>query len=96
VFLEKILEGLSWGLFVVAILVPIASFNVAWSWLGPILRRSKEEELELLTDFLEEEFEEEPPLPENEELQRQRYRFTASTIVRPPNVIRRKDNENED
>ena len=95
-FLEKILEGLSWGLFVVAILVPIVSFNIAWSWLEPILRKQKEEELELLTDLLEEEFEEEPPLPDNEEPQRQHYRFTASTIVRPPNVIRRKDNENED
>ncbi len=95
-FLEKILEGLSWGLFVVAILVPIASFNVAWSWLGPILKKQKEEERELLTDLFEEEFEEEPPLPDNEESQPPRYRFTASTIVRPPNVIRREDSENED
>jgi hypothetical protein len=89
-----ILKGLSWGLFGVSALIPLCAFSVAWSYLGPILKRRKEEELELLTDLFEEEFEEEPTLPKNEEPQR--YRFVASTIVRPPNIVRRKDSENED
>ncbi len=93
-FLEKILWGLSWGLGIVALLVPVCSFTIAWSWLRPILNRPKE----VLADVFEEEFEEEPPLPENppSEEPPQRYRFVASTIVRPPNIIRRKDSENED
>lgn len=91
-FLEMFLKGLSWGLFGVAALTPICAFSVAWSYLGPILRKQKEEELELLTDLFEE-YEEEPPIPENPP---QRYRFVASTIVRPPNVVRREDTENDD
>ena len=95
-FVEMILKGLSWGLFGVSVLIPLCAFSVAWSYLGPILSKQKEEELELLTDLLEEEFEEEPPLPINKVEPPQRYRFTPSTIVRPPNVIRREDSENED
>jgi hypothetical protein len=96
VFFEMMLKGLSWGLFGVSALIPLCAFSVAWSYLGPILRKQKEEELELLTDLFEEEFEEEPPLPESEEKPPQRYRFVASTIVRPPNIIRREDTENDD
>ena len=93
-FLDMILSGLSWGLFGVAALVPIAAFSVAWSWLGPILKRTEEqqEELEALTELFEED---EPDLPSNEGPP-PRYRYTASTIVRPPNIIRREDSENED
>lgn len=94
-FLEMMLKGLSWGIFCVSVLVPICAFSVAWSHLGPILRKRKDEELELLTDLLEEDFEEEPPLPDNKEVS-PRYRFTASTIVRPPPVVRKEDIENED
>lgn len=92
-FLEMILKGFSWGLFGVAVLIPLCAFNIAWSHLGPILRKQREEELEVLTDLLEEEFEEEPPLPESEP---PRYKYIASTIVRPPNVIRKEDSENDD
>ncbi len=92
-----ILKGLSWGLFGVAALIPICAFSVAWSHLGPVLKRAEEQEeleLELLTDLFEED-EEPPELPTNE-APRQLYKYTASTIVRPPNVVRREDNENED
>ena len=93
-FIEMILKGLSWGLFGVSALIPLCAFSVAWSHLGPILRKQKEEELELLTDLFEEEFEETPALPANEP---PRYRYpTPSTIVRPPNVVRREDIENDD
>ena len=96
-FLEMILKGLSWGLFGVAVLVPLCAFSVAWSHLGPVLRRKVEqEELELLTDLFEEDEDEpEPDLPSNEK-PAQRYRFTPSTIVRPPNVVRKEDIENDD
>ena len=50
-FIEMILKGLSWGLFGVAAMIPLCAFSVAWSHLGPILRKQKEEELELLTDL---------------------------------------------
>ncbi len=88
-FLEMLLKGLSWGVFFVALLIPIACFNVAWSWLGPRLRKPVE-------PLTEEVFEEKPELPDNEEGPPPRYRFTPSTIVRPPNVVRREDIENED
>jgi hypothetical protein len=91
-----ILKGLSWGLFGVAALIPLYAFSIAWSWLGPILRKSAEDELELLTDVFEEDFEEEPELPSNEEEPPPRYKYIASTIVRPPHVIRREDNEDGD
>jgi hypothetical protein len=96
-FLDMILKGLSWGLFGVAAAIPLCAFSIAWSWAGPILKRAeeqKEEELELLTDLFEED-EDEPELPLNEE-PAPRYRFTPSTIVRPPNHVRREDDENED
>jgi hypothetical protein len=95
-FLEMILRGLSWGVFGVAVLIPLCAFSVAWSWAGPLLKRAreqKEEELELLTDLFEED-EEPPELPDNADSRH--YRFTASTIVRPPKVVRREDDENED
>ncbi len=94
--LDMILKGLSWGLFGVAALIPLCAFSVAWSHLGPILKRAEkqEEELELLTDLFEED--EEPELPDNEEGPPPRYKYTASTIVRPPNIVRRKDSENGD
>jgi hypothetical protein len=94
-FLERILEGLSWGLFGVAVLIPLCSFSIAWSWLGPILKKREEEaELELLTDLFEED---EPELPSNDEGPPPRYRFVAGTIVRPPPVMPRKeDDENGD
>ncbi len=91
-FLEMILKGISWGLFGVAALIPLCAFGVAWSYLGPILRKQKEEELEILTDIFEED--EPPELPKEEPPPR--YKYTASTIVRPPNVVRREDIENDD
>jgi hypothetical protein len=93
-FLEMILKGLSWGVFGVSALIPICAFGVAWSYLGPMLRKQKEEELELLTDLFEED-EELPELPDNEESP-PRYKYVASTIVRPPHVVRREDDENGD
>ena len=93
--LEKILEGLSWGLFGVSALIPLCAFSVAWSYLGPILRKSKDDRIELLDDLFEEDTDEaEPELPTPEI--HKPYRFTASTIVRPPNIVRREDSENED
>jgi hypothetical protein len=91
-FLEMILKGLSWGVFGVSVLIPLCAFGVAWSYLGPMLRKQKEEELEELTDLFEED---EPELPSNED-PRKRYKYTPSTIVRPPNVVRREDDENGD
>lgn len=98
--IEKILEGLAWGLFFVAAIVPVAAFSVAWSWLGPLVIKPKEKENELLAKLFEElpelpELpEESPEIPINEEPPT--YRFTASTIVRPPNVIRKEDVEDDD
>lgn len=82
--LEKLLEGLSWGVLIVGGLIPIAAFAVAWSWLGPKLKKP-DEDLALLDTI----FEEPPPMPEHEPPQS--YRYTASTIVRPPNVVRLED-----
>ena len=96
--LDMILKGLSWGLFGVAALIPLYAFSIAWSWLGPILKRSEEEakeELEFLTDLLEEDHEEKPELPSNEEPP-PRYKYIASTIVRPPSVVRREDKDDGD
>ena len=92
-FLEMILRGLSWGLFGVSVLIPLCAFGVAWSYLGPILRKRQKDELEILTDLFEED-EEPPELPKEEPPQR--YKYTASTIIRPPNVVRREDSENDD
>jgi hypothetical protein len=94
-FLEMFLRGLSWGVFGVAALIPLCAFSVAWSHLGPVLKRAeeqKEEELELLTDLFEED---EPELPSNEDPP-PRYKYVASTIVRPPPVMPREDDENGD
>jgi hypothetical protein len=96
VFLEMFLKGLSWGVFGVSVLIPLCAFSVAWSHLGPILKRAeeqKEEELELLTDLFEED-EDEPELPSNEGPPR--YKYIASTIVRPPNIVQREDDEEDD
>ncbi len=96
-FLEMILKGLSWGVFGVAVLIPLYAFSIAWSWAGPVLKRAEEqeeEELELLTDLFEED-EDEPELPSNEGPP-PRYKYVASTIVRPPNIVRREDDENGD
>ena len=92
--IEKILEGLAWGLFIVAAIVPVASFSVAWSWLGPLLIKPKEKENDLLAKLFEKPLEEPPEFPLNEE--EPPLRFTPSTIVRPPNVIRKKDVEDDD
>ena len=101
--IENILEGLSWGLFFVAAIIPVASFTIAWSWLAPLLRKSKERENELLARLFEElpelPEEEEPELPEEPEEpidEEPQYRYVASTIVRPPNVIRKEDVEDDD
>jgi hypothetical protein len=98
VFLEKLLQGLSWGLFFVSVLIPVLSFSVAWSWLGPILRRPKED-LEELEKFVLEDPPDLPEPPELPELPKEkpppRYRFVASTIVRPPKVIRREDKDED-
>jgi hypothetical protein len=94
-FLEMFLRGLSWGVFGVAALIPLCAFSVAWFHLGPVLKRAeeqKEEELELLTDLFEED---EPELPSNEDPP-PRYKYVASTIVRPPPVMPREDDENGD
>jgi len=83
VWIERILEGLSWGLFAVSVLIPIFSFAIAWSWLKPALMKQAEiEEVEV------EEYEHPPELPEQEY---DEPRYTASTIVRPPQVVRRED-----
>lgn len=99
--IEKILEGLAWGLFFVAAVVPVAAFSVAWSWLWPLLRKSKETEIELLAKLFEDQPEEPPELPEESpelpiDEDMPPYRFTASTIVRPPKVIRKADVEDDD
>ena len=78
---EKLLEGFSWGIMVVGGLIPVAAFAVAWSWLGPKLKKP-EEALSLL------DFEEPPEMPEHEAPP---LKYTPSTIVRPPNVVRIKD-----
>lgn len=91
---EKILEGLAWGLFAVAALLPVAAFSIAWSWLEPALRKPKGNIEELLTSF--EELPELPEIevePELEEPEEPMYKYTPSTIVRPPNVIKRKDDD---
>lgn len=91
--LEKLLEGLAWGLWTAGILVPVMGLFVVWRWVGPKILPPAEEEAEVL----EETFEEPPPMPEpNDEAQFQ-YRYPASTIVRPPKVISRTDpDENDD
>ena len=99
-FIEKILEGLSWGVFIVAAIIPVIAFSVLWSWLGPKLRRRIEAEEEFLPELIEEpeEHDIEPELPSIETKPPERppaYRFIASTIVRPPKVVRL-DEENED
>lgn len=81
---EKLLEGFSWGIMVVGGLIPVAAFAVAWSWLGPKLKKP-EEDLALLDTM----FEKPPEMPEHEEPQI--FKYTPSTIVRPPNVVRLKD-----
>jgi len=78
---EKLLEGFSWGIMVVGGLIPVAAFAVAWSWLGPKLKKP-EEDLALLDAM----FEKPPEMPEHEEPQI--FKYTPSTIVRPPNVVR--------
>ena len=79
---EKLLEGFSWGIMVVGGLIPVAAFAIAWSWLGPKLKKPEESLLDTI-------FEEAPEMPEHEEPPL--YRFSPSTIVRPPNVVRLKD-----
>jgi len=78
---EKLLEGFSWGIMVVGGLIPVAAFAIAWSWLGPKLKKP-EEDLALLDAM----FEKPPEMPEHEEPQV--FKYTPSTIVRPPNVVR--------
>lgn len=80
---EKLLEGFSWGIMVVGGLIPVAAFAIAWSWLGPKLKKP-EEDLALLDTM----FEQPPEMPEHEAPQ---LKYTPSTIVRPPNVVRIKD-----
>jgi hypothetical protein len=81
---EKLLEGFSWGIMVVGGLIPVAAFAVAWSWLGPKLKKP-EEDLALLDTM----FEKPPEMPEHEEPQI--FKYTPSTIVRPPNVVQLAD-----
>jgi len=101
VFIEKILEGLSWGVFIVAVILPVVTFSVIWNWLGPKLRRQVVEEEEFLPELIEEPGEHpdiEPELPdiEPEPLNRSpAYRFIASTIVRPPKIIRRDEDKDD-
>ena len=81
---EKLLEGFSWGIMIVGGLIPVAAFAIAWSWLGPKLKKPPEEDLALLDTM----FEEAPEMPEHEAPP---LKYTPSTIVRPPNVVRLKD-----
>ena len=88
---ETILKGFELGVAVVACMLPIAVFSIVWSWLGPLLRKPKNQTP--LQAFLDTP----PDLPENEPEPEPEpeYRFTASTIIRPPHIIQRKD-EDED
>ncbi len=101
-FIEKILEGLAWGTFIVAVMIPVITFSAIWAWLGPRLRKRRKPEEEFLPELIEEPEEHldiEPELPDIEMEPSSKptaYRFVASTIVRPPKVVRLVNEEDKD
>jgi len=92
--LEKLLEGLTWGVLAVGALIPIAlfvgAFVLAWSWLGPKLAKPEDSILEGL-------FEDPPPLPLPDEHEPpERYKYVPSTILRPPSIVQQNPKDPKD
>lgn len=98
--LDKFIEGFLWGVFIMGAMVPVFAGLALWTFVGRKFVKRKEPIIELIEEL--DGMEEPPPLPEPEPPPQ--YRFQASTIVRPPNVVskeeierdRREDGEDEE